>query len=55
MGKLAKLKKEHIQRVNKELDERANEKYPTQKEQKFYPSENVKGRSQEFLNKMKRL
>jgi hypothetical protein len=55
MSKLSKLKKEHIQRVNKELDEMTNEKYAVQKEYKFYPSENVRGKSQEFIKKMGRL
>lgn len=55
MGKLAKLKREHIQKVNKQLNERSCEKEVDKKEIKLYPSDNVQGVNQSFLNKMSRL
>jgi len=53
MGRLAKLKREHIKGVNKTLDEgRPSEE---EKEIQLQSSPNVKGKDIKFLNKMRNI
>jgi len=54
MGRISKLKKENMKKVNELLDKGHNEQYP-QKERVLKPSDNVTNTSPEFVNKMNRL
>ena len=54
MGRLAKLKREHIKEVNKTLDE-GRPAETEKKEVELQVSPNVKGRNINFLNKMKNI
>jgi len=54
MGRLSKLKRENMKKVNELLDKGHNEQYP-QKERVLKPSDNVTNASPEFVNKMNKL
>ena len=55
MGRLEKIKKEHIKEVNKLLDENFTTKEEKKKEVPLQPSENVQNASNSFLDKMNKL
>ena len=54
MGRLAKLKRDHIKKVNKDLDEGVK-KTPETEELILRPSPNVERGNIKFLNKMKNI
>ena len=54
MGRISKLKRENMKKVNELLDKGHNEQYP-QKERVLKPSDNVTNASPEFVNKMNKL
>jgi hypothetical protein len=54
MGKAEKLKREHIKKVNKLLDEGFKNQDPKERPIVLKPSDNVTNSSKEFINKMNR-
>ena len=55
MGKAEKLKREHIKKVNKRLDENFSEEVKKEEEIKLQPSTNVQNSNSSFVEKMNRL
>jgi len=55
MGRLERIKKEHIKEVNKLLDKKFVQEEGVKKEKPLRPSDNVENASSSFLDKMNRL
>ena len=54
-GRIAKLKREQIKKVNKRLDENFSEEVKKEEEIKLQPSTNVQNSNSSFVEKMNRL
>jgi hypothetical protein len=55
MGRIEKLKRDHIKEVNKLLDENFTNEEVKKEEVPLQPSENVQNASSSFVNKMNKL
>ena len=55
MGRLERLKRDHMKKVNKQLDEDTRLEQIERETVKLNPSTNVTGNSEEFIKKMKKL
>jgi hypothetical protein len=55
MGRIEKLKRDHIKKVNKLLDENFITKEVKKKEVPLQPSENVQNANSSFIDKMNKL
>jgi len=55
MGRVEKLKRDHIKKLNKQLEEDIKMEQIERDTIKLHPSKNVTGNSSEFTKKMKKL
>ena len=55
MGRVERLKRDHIKKVNKQLEENIKMEQIERDTIKLNPSANVTGNSEEFIKKMKKL
>ncbi len=55
MGRLERLKRDHIEKLNKQLDEDVRMEQLERKTVKLNPSRNVTGNSSKFIKKIKKL
>ena len=55
MGRIEKMKRDHIKEVNKLLDENFTKKEEEKKEIPLQPSENVQNANSSFIDKMNKL
>ena len=55
MGRLEKLKRDHVKKVNVKLDEDIKAEQLERETVKLNPSNNVTGNSSQFIKKMKKL
>jgi len=55
MGRLEKVKRDHIKKLNKQLEEDVKEEQNERDTIKLNPSANVTGNSSEFIKKMNKI